>query len=96
MDARAGRRPSPDRADVVRAGDRTERRVVEGDGGQRQRSTLPNPASEPVLAAQARVLDEALSALEDERSNVTDLYFVGFAADAREDVFRKDVVAAQK
>jgi len=56
----------------------------------------PNPASEPVLAAQARVLDEALSALEDERSSVTDLYFVGFAGDAREDVFRKDVVAAQK
>jgi hypothetical protein len=40
----------------------------------------PNPASEPVLAAQARVLDEALSALEDERSNVTDLYFVGSPA----------------
>ena len=56
----------------------------------------PNPASEPVLAAQARVLDDALSALEDERSNTTDLYFVGFAGDAREDVFRKDVVAAQK
>ena len=51
----------------------------------------PNPASEPVLAAQQRLLDEALSALEDERSNVTDLYFVGFAGDAREDVFRKDV-----
>ena len=56
----------------------------------------PNPASEPVMAAQARVLDDALSALEDERANVTDLYFVGFAGDAREDVFRKDVVAAQK
>ena len=56
----------------------------------------PNPASEPVLAAQARALDEVLSALEDERPNVTDLYFVGFAGDAREDVFRKDVVAAQK
>jgi hypothetical protein len=56
----------------------------------------PNPASEPVLVAQAKVLDEVLSALEDERSNVTDLYFVGFAGDAREDVFRKDVVAAQK
>src|SRR4029078_5991487 len=48
------------------------------------------------MAAQARVLDDALSALEDERANVTDLYFVGFAGDAREDGFRKDVVAAQK
>ncbi len=56
----------------------------------------PNPASEPVLAAQQRLLDDALSGLDDERPNVTDLYFVGFAGDAREDVFRKDVLAAQK
>src|SRR5205823_3112866 len=28
--------------------------------------------------------------------NVTDLYFVAFAGDAREDVFRKDVTAARK
>ena len=57
---------------------------------------FPNPASEPVLAAQRRLLDEALSGLDDERPNVTDLYFVGFAGDAREDVFRKDVLAAQR
>jgi Peptidase C13 family len=56
----------------------------------------PNPASEPVLAAQQHLLDEALSNLEDERSNTTDLYFVGFAGDAREDVFRKDVEAARR
>lgn len=56
----------------------------------------PNPAAEPVLATQRHLLDEALSALADERPNVTDLYFVGFAGDAREDVFRKDVLAAQK
>ena len=56
----------------------------------------PNPASEPVLDAQQRLLDDALSNLEDERPGATDLYFVGFAADAREDVFRKDVEAAQK
>jgi hypothetical protein len=56
----------------------------------------PNPASEPVLAAQQRLLDDALSDLDDERPGVTDLYFVGFAGDAREDVFRKDVQAAQK
>ncbi|MET0682676.1 MAG: C13 family peptidase [Casimicrobiaceae bacterium] len=56
----------------------------------------PNPASEPVLAAQQHLLEEALSGLEDERPNVTDLYFVGFAGDAREDVFRKDVQAARR
>jgi hypothetical protein len=56
----------------------------------------PNPASEPVLAAQQKLLDDALSNLDDERPGVTDLYFVAFAGDAREDVFRKDVEAAQK
>ena len=56
----------------------------------------PNAASEPVLAAQQRLLDDALSGLEDERPGATDLYFVGFAGDGREDVFRKDVEAAQK
>jgi hypothetical protein len=56
----------------------------------------PNPASEPVLAAQQKLLDDALSNLEDERPGATDLYFVGFAGDGREDVFRKDVEAARK
>jgi len=56
----------------------------------------PNPASEPVLAAQAELLDGALEDLEDERPDITDLYFVGFGAYATEDVFRKDVEAAQK
>jgi hypothetical protein len=56
----------------------------------------PSPASEPVLAAQRELLDDALSNLDDERPNVSDLYFVGFAGDAREDVFRKDVIAAQQ
>jgi hypothetical protein len=56
----------------------------------------PSPASEPVLAAQQDLLDEALTALEDQRPGVTDLYFIGFGGDANEDVFRKDVLAAQK
>jgi hypothetical protein len=56
----------------------------------------PNPASEPVLAAQQDLLDEALAHLEDERPGVTDLYFVAFGGDGNEDVFRKDVLAAQK
>ena len=45
-----------------------------------------------MLAAQQHLLDDALSDLDDERPDVTDLYFVGFAGDAREDVFRKDVL----
>jgi hypothetical protein len=56
----------------------------------------PNPASEPVLAMQRELLDDALASLEDQRPGVVDLYFVGFAADATEDVFRKDVEAAKR
>ena len=55
----------------------------------------PSPASEEALAAQPRLLEKALGDLEDERPGVTDLYFVGFAPDAAEDVFRKDIVAAR-
>jgi len=51
--------------------------------------------SEAVLATQSFLLDHALSDLADERPGVRDLYFVGFAPYAREDVFRKDVEAAQ-
>lgn len=65
---------------------------VEGDVDP----NYPNPASEPVLAAQRHLLDEALTDLEDGRPEATDLYFVGFAGDAREDVFRRDVLAAQQ
>lgn len=56
----------------------------------------PNPASEPVLALQKEILDDALTSLEDGRGGVVDLYFVGFAGDASEDVFRKDVEAARR
>lgn len=55
----------------------------------------PGPASEPVLAAQPRILDDALADLEDERPGETDLYFVGFAPYAGEDVFRKDMERAR-
>jgi len=55
----------------------------------------PNPASEPVLAAQATLLDDALSNLEDETPGETDLYFIGFASDARDGAFRQDMLAAQ-
>ena len=56
----------------------------------------PNPASEAVFAAQQELLDDALTGLADERTGVTDLYFVGFAGNAPEDVFRKDVEAARR
>jgi hypothetical protein len=55
-----------------------------------------SPASEAVLAAQPGLLDDALDAIEDERPEITDLYFVGFAPYAPEDVFRKDMEVAQK
>jgi len=56
----------------------------------------PSAASEAVLAAQQEVFDDALSALDDESPESTDLYFVGFAGDGEDDVFRKDVQAAQR
>ena len=57
---------------------------------------FPNPASEAVLAAQQQLLDGALTDLEDERAGTTDLYFVGFAGDGQQDVFRKDVQTAKR
>ena len=54
-----------------------------------------NAGSEPVLATQSFLLDQLLDKLEDERPGVTDLYFVGFAPYGAQDVFRKDVEAAQ-
>jgi len=56
----------------------------------------PSPASEPVLAMQQELLDDALASLEDQRAGVVDLYFVGFAGDAAEDVYRQDVEAAKR
>jgi len=58
-------------------------------------SEFPSPASEPVLAVQSALLDDALDALEDERGGVTDLYFVGFAPDARHEGFRAELETAQ-
>jgi len=52
--------------------------------------------SETVLAAQSFLLENALESLEPERGGQADLYFVGFAPYGRQDVFRKDVEAAQK
>ena len=56
---------------------------------------FPSPASEAVLSAQQELFDKALDDLADERPQVTDLYFVGFAPYAGEDVFRKDMDLAR-
>ena len=56
----------------------------------------PNPASEAVLAAQQVLLDDALSNLDDETSGETDLYFVGFVGDARDDAYVQDMQAARR
>jgi hypothetical protein len=56
---------------------------------------FPSPASEKVLSAQQELFDKALDDLADERRAVTDLYFVGFAPYAGEDVFRKDMELAR-
>ncbi|HEV2170968.1 MAG TPA: C13 family peptidase [Candidatus Binatus sp.] len=55
-----------------------------------------NPASEPALAAQQFLMDRALDALDDEQPGVTDLYFVGFAPDARRSGFARDVELAAR
>jgi hypothetical protein len=55
-----------------------------------------NPASEAVLAAQEFMMDRALDQLDDERPGTTDLYFVGFAPDARRPGFVADVDAAKR
>jgi hypothetical protein len=56
---------------------------------------FPSPASEAALSAQQELFDKALDDLEDQRHGVTDLYFVGFAPFAGEDVFRKDMELAR-
>jgi hypothetical protein len=55
-----------------------------------------SPASEAALAAQDFMMDRALDQLEDEQPGVTDLYFVGFAPDARRPGFVTDVDTAQR
>lgn len=56
---------------------------------------LPRVTSEEAWSEQPQLLDEGLAALKDGRPGVTDLYFVGFASYAAQDVFRKDVTTAR-
>jgi hypothetical protein len=57
---------------------------------------LPRVESEEVLTAQPRLLFEALTGLEAREPGTTNMYFVGFAGDASQDVFRNDMEAAHE
>ena len=59
-------------------------------------SRYVSPASEQALVAQSQLLSDALDDIDDERPDTTDLYFVGFAPYAGEDVFRKDMEVARE
>ena len=48
-------------------------------------------ASEEIIELQANLLRTQLAQIEPDRPGVTDLYFIGFAAYASEDVFRKEL-----
>ena len=52
--------------------------------------------TDEVLAAQQRLLDGQLAALLPGRKWVAHLYFLGFAGDASQDVFLKELTAAQR
>jgi hypothetical protein len=54
-----------------------------------------NAASEAVLAAQSFLLNHVLEKLQEDRPGQTDLYFVGFAPDGRQDAYRNDAEAAR-
>lgn len=57
---------------------------------------LPRIESEEAMTAQPRLLFEALTNLEPRESGTTNTYFIGFAGDASQDVFRNDMEAAQE
>ena len=52
--------------------------------------------TEEVLSAQGRLLDGQLAGLLPGRKGVADLYFVGLAGDASQDVFLKELTAAER
>jgi len=55
-----------------------------------------NAASEPVLAAQRALLDDALAAIDDHEGAGTNLYFVAYAPDGSEASWNEHVDAVQK
>ena len=57
---------------------------------------IPKVESEEVLSAQPRLLYEALTGLDEHEAGATNYYFIGFAGDASQDVFRNDMEAARE
>jgi Peptidase C13 family len=70
-------------------------RVVPIDFWQVVKVTKPtvNPASEDILEKQARLLPSQLAAISDHREAKHDVYFLGFAPFASEDVFKLELDA---
>ena len=62
---------------------------------QQERADAWNVVTEQALVRQPQLLDAALHALKPQRPGTVDLYFVGFASYAGQDVFRKDLFAAR-
>lgn len=68
-----------------------------GSAGLVPQLTVPAPPKdqgldvEQVYYSQFRLIAKATRALEDQRPGVTDLYFVGFAGDAHQDVFLREI-----
>ncbi|HLU77651.1 MAG TPA: C13 family peptidase [Burkholderiales bacterium] len=56
----------------------------------------PSVADEQVFHLQAYLLEEALGHLEPERAGRPDLYFLGVASDASQDVFVREVMAVRQ
>ncbi len=53
-------------------------------------------AREAVFHAQGELIEESLAAVEPGREGVTELYFVGFAPDGSQDVFRKEMLSVSR
>jgi hypothetical protein len=70
-----------------------QERVVPTDFWREVKTSKPtvNPASEDVLEKQARLLPVQLAALSPQREGKRDVYFLGFAPFATEDVFKREL-----
>ena len=63
---------------------------------ERAAATAPSIVDERFFHRQQKLLDEALARLERERPGVEDLYFVGVAPYASQDVFARELTAVKK
>jgi hypothetical protein len=65
-----------------------DRTTLEAEG-------VPHVESEEVLAKQPRILFDTLTGLDETDPGTQSVYFIGFAGDASQDVFRNDMESAQ-